>query len=269
MVCALPRREWDIPATPRRGATPLGATAPNMWGGHVLGAMSTLAHMTTDGETYRSMRETITGLAREHRDNMGRVAPATPEWRARDLLAHLCGVCDDVVNNNLEGLGGDAWTAAQVDKRRGWDVDEIFDDWARHAEALDTVIDEAPPGAFGQLLFDTWTHEQDLRGGLSAPGGRDSDVAARCFDWAMTRLDQRETGAEQPALAITTEVGTCRVGVGDPIAEVRASRFELLRAMTGRRSVAQLRGYEWRGEADPERLVLAAFFHPPSDDLRE
>ena len=39
--------------------------------------------------------------------------------------------------------------------------------------------------------------------------------------------------------------------------------------MTGRRSVAQMRGYDWTGEADPDRLVLAPIFHPPAEDLRE
>ena len=225
--------------------------------------------MTTDAETYRALRETVVGMARDHGDEMERVAPATPEWRARDLLAHVGGVCDDVVNQNLEGLASDAWTAAQVDKRRGWAVEDILGDWERNADALDALIDQTPPGTFGQLLFDTWTHEQDLRGGLSMPGGRDSDAAATSFDWAMLRFNERDTGAQRPALAITTEAGTQTVGLGDPVVELSVSRYELLRAMTGRRSVAQLRGYEWRGEADPERLVLAPFFNPPAQDLHE
>ena len=225
--------------------------------------------MPTDAEIYRSMRETVAGLAREHGDEMERVAPATPAWRNRDLLAHLGGVCDDVVNQNLEGLGGDEWTAAQVDKRRGWQVEEIFADWDQHGGALDELIDQTPRGTFGQLLFDTWTHEQDLRGGFSTPGGRDADATARAYEWTMGRLDERDSGTQRPALTLTTEAGTYTVGVGDPVAEVLLPRFELLRAMTGRRSVAQMRAYEWRGEADPERLVLAAFFHPPADDLRE
>jgi uncharacterized protein (TIGR03083 family) len=225
--------------------------------------------MTTDAATYRALRQTVVGLAQDHGTELDRLAPATPEWRARDLLAHVAGVCDDVVNENLEGLGSDAWTAAQVDKRRGWTVDDIVGDWEHNAEALDALIDQTPTGTFGQLLFDTWTHEQDLRGGLAMPGGRDSDAAARSYAWATARLDERESGAARPALAITTETDTQLVGVGDPVAEVSVSRYELLRAMTGRRSVAQLRAYEWRGDADPERLVLAAFFHPPAGDLRE
>ena len=39
------------------------------------------------------------------------VVPATPEWRAHDVLAHLVGVTDDVVNGRLDGIATDAWTA--------------------------------------------------------------------------------------------------------------------------------------------------------------
>jgi hypothetical protein len=61
----------------------------------------------------------------------------------------------------------------------------------------------------------------------------------------------------------------CVIGSGAPSAILRASRFELLRAMTGRRSQAQVRAFAWEGQADPERLLLAPFFQPPADDLVE
>jgi hypothetical protein len=39
--------------------------------------------------------------------------------------------------------------------------------------------------------------------------------------------------------------------------------------MTGRRSRAQVSSYTWEGDADPDRVVLAPFFHPPAQDLIE
>ena len=45
-------------------------------------------------------------------------APATPSWRAHDILAHLVGVTDDVVHGRLEGIASDPWTQAQVDARQ-------------------------------------------------------------------------------------------------------------------------------------------------------
>ena len=80
----------------------------------------------------------------------------------------------------------------------------------------------------------------------------------------------RDEAQQRPGLTLATEHGSRTVGVGDARSSVRASRFELLRAMTGRRSVAQMRGFEWDGDPDPERLVLSAdLFTPPVADLHE
>ena len=46
--------------------------------------------------------------------------PATPAWRAHDVLAHLVGVPDDVVNGRLDGLASDSWTQAQA-VGTGWE----------------------------------------------------------------------------------------------------------------------------------------------------
>jgi hypothetical protein len=54
------------------------------------------------------------------------------------------------------------------------------------------------------------------------------------------------------------------VGDGEPVATVRASRFELARSMTGRRSLDQMRAYGWDSEPRPERLVLGIFTPRPT-----
>jgi len=226
--------------------------------------------MTTDAEAYRTLRTTVVELARAHPADLDRIAPATPAWQARDLLAHLGGVCDDVVNGKLEGVGTNPWTAAQVDKRAAWSVEEILVDWEQHGEALDALIDGTPPGTFGQLLYDAWTHEQDLRGFLGTPGGRDTAAAERAYAWGTDAFALRDEAEQRPGLTLATEHGTRTVGVGDPSSTVSASRFELLRAMTGRRSLAQMRAFQWEGDPDPQRLVLAAdLFTPPVADLHE
>jgi uncharacterized protein (TIGR03083 family) len=225
--------------------------------------------MTTDADTYRELRTELIALTRARRDDLEATAPATPEWRVRDLLAHLGGVCDDVVHGNLAEVGANTWTAAQVEKRLRWTVDEVLADWEEHGSAVEALIDQAPAGMFGQLLFDGWTHGQDIRGALRAPGGKDAPAAARSYAWATETLEGRDRGDGRPELSLITEGGVCMVGSGPPGATLRAARFELLRAMTGRRSQAQMRAYTWEGEPDPDRLLLAPFFHPPSDDLIE
>ena len=49
---------------------------------------------------------------------LDRPAAATPGWRVRDVLAHMVGVSDDVVNGRLDGIASDEWTGAQVERRR-------------------------------------------------------------------------------------------------------------------------------------------------------
>ncbi len=225
--------------------------------------------MPTDAEVYRELRTELIAAARARIDDLEMTAPATPDWRVRDVVAHLGGVSDDVVHGNLGGVATDTWTSAQVEKRREWDAEDVLRDWEHHGSAVDTMIDDAPPGLFGQLLFDAWTHEQDVRGALGAPGGQASPAAARSYEWSTEALDGRDRGDGRPELALVTDVGVRVVGAGMPTVTLRASQFELLRAMTGRRSRAQVRAYAWEGEPDPERLLLAPFFHPPAHDLVE
>ncbi len=195
--------------------------------------------------------------------------PAAPEWRVRDVVAHCAGVCDDIVHGNLGGAGTDPWTAVQVEKRRSWDVDALLTDWEEGGAAVDTLIDGTPPGTFGQLLFDVWTHEQDLRGAFDAPGRRDSAAGAGAYAWALGVLAQRDADQACPALELVCVEPPDVIGEAPVASSVQVSRFELLRTLTGRRSVDQILGFEWTGIPDPERLVFQPLFRPRSADLVE
>jgi uncharacterized protein (TIGR03083 family) len=181
------------------------------------------------------------------------VAPATPEWRVRDIVAHLTGVCADVLAGNLDGVATDDWTNKQVTDRRDVPFDELLKEWEEKGAAIDAAMPDFPPIAAGQMVTDSVTHEQDIRGALGAPGGRDSDALDGAFRWGAIVLDGSEP------MRLESEAGAVAVGEGDPVATVRTTRFELVRAYTGRRSLDQMQAYEWEGEPRPERLVLAIF----------
>src|SRR5215831_272712 len=104
------------------------------------------------------------------------VVPATPEWRARDVLAHLVGVTDDVVNGRLDGIASDPWTQAQVDARRDRPAAELLAEWDETAPQFESMLAAAPAEIAGQALFDAATHEHDLRNALGTPGARESDA---------------------------------------------------------------------------------------------
>jgi len=207
---------------------------------------------------YRGVRERIRELVLAHDGGDATVIPATPEWTAHDLVAHLSGITSDIVNGNLDGVGTDGWTAAQVAARRDRTIGELLAEWDEHAGPVERMVDQFGP-AGGQLLGDAVTHEHDLRGAWGYPGARDSDAVLIGFEWLATRLSAARHAAGVGALAIEHEAGTSACGEGAPVATLRVSRFEFTRAATGRRAPEQIAAYAWDGEARPDLVVLAPF----------
>jgi uncharacterized protein (TIGR03083 family) len=197
-----------------------------------------------------------------------RAVPATPGWRVRDLIAHLVGVPADVLGGRLDGVATDAWTAAQVDARRDRSVPDLLAEWESTWPGFAAVLESlgrSNPTPARQAIFDAVTHEHDLRGALEQPGARDGgawDIAWEFGAWAL--------GATQDgdgALFLHAWDGQpVMVGTGDVTATVRASSFDLFRAISGRRSPAQIRAFSWDGEPRPERLCV---FPPRATDLVE
>jgi uncharacterized protein (TIGR03083 family) len=220
--------------------------------------------MTDYAQTYGALRGRVTELVREaDPERLERAAPAAPEWRVRDVVAHLSGIAADINAGNLDGVATDAWTARQVDARRDWSIDEILDEWDTEASKVEAIMATLPVVAVGQMTMDAATHEQDIRGGLERPGARHCDAIAVGLDWAVPML----TSTVDPAgatLRIETGGGSHTVGTGDRQFAVRADRYELFRTMTGRRSADQIRAFEWDGDAAPELLVLPIFTPRPT-----
>jgi uncharacterized protein (TIGR03083 family) len=192
-------------------------------------------------------------------------SPATPEWRSRDVLAHLVGVSDDVVKGRLDGLASDEWTAAQVDARRDTPVAELLVEWDKHYPQFEQMLAAAPAEITGQAVFDAFTHEQDLRHALGVPGARDCDAMLIGWEW-ITELRSR---IDSPALRYITEAGEVVAGTSEPVATIEASRFELLRASTGRRSASEVAHYGWDRAPDAELLLVASFFRVRDTPLDE
>ena len=184
-------------------------------------------------------------------------APATPEWTVRELLAHLAGVTADIVQGNLDGVGTDPWTAQQVVARRDRGVEELLAEWNEHGAAVESMADQfGRSGA--QLVTDATTHEHDIRGALGRPGARDSDAVAVAFQYLGDAVGHDLDAAGRGALVAHHDGGTATFGSGEPAFALRTTRFEFLRATTGRRSAAQIAALDWDGGARSD-LVLARF----------
>jgi uncharacterized protein (TIGR03083 family) len=219
---------------------------------------------------YAELRARVSALVRGRNDaDLERVAPATPEWKVKDVVAHLAGVCDDVSNGNMAGVASDDWTAAQVAKRRNWPIDKVLADWDEQAAKIEPMMNDLGP-AIGQMLADAATHEQDVRGALGEPGGRDSSAVEIGMEWALQQgLTPRYESEGRGMLRVEHEAGTSTAGSGEPVTTLRTSRFEFVRAMAGRRSVNQMKAYEWDGPLGPDDILMATFFTPRAADLVE
>jgi uncharacterized protein (TIGR03083 family) len=220
---------------------------------------------------YRQLRTRVVGLVRScDAATLESTPPATPEWRIRDVLAHLSGVCADIVNGNLDGVTTDPWTAAQVDTRRDWTVDRLLEEWEEQGTKVEGVIRSVPHlPDWNTFLFDAATHEQDIRGALGLPGGREAPALVIGVEWGLEMIGMRYDADGKGRLRVEHEGGVSEAGTTDPVTTVRTTRFELGRAMTGRRSVAQMKAYDWDGPRPQEDLLLADFFTPPATDLVE
>lgn len=208
-------------------------------------------------QSYRDLRARVSDLIRDASPAaFDGASPATPEWRVHDVLSHMVGVTDDVVNGRLDGVASDPWTAAQVDARRTRTAAQLLAEWEATAPQFEAVLDAAPPEIIGQALFDAVTHEHDIRCALGAPGARDSDAFEIAWEWL---IGARARSGGTP-IRFVTERGEMVVGVGEPTYRVEAPRFELFRATVGRRSADEIARYTWDPEPNPALLLAAPLF---------
>ncbi len=215
---------------------------------------------------YRGVRERVTGIARGlDGPAAAAVVPATPAWSVHDLLAHLVGVSRDAVDGRLDGVSSEAWTDAQVQRRRGVPRDALLQEWGEYGPLFERRLARLPEAVGGQALVDAVTHEHDLRHAAGVPGARDTDAVAVAFEWMC---GARERGG-RPALRWRTEAGERVAGVGDPVATFTASRFELLRAAAGRRTREEVLAYGPDRRYDPGAVLLAPLFTMREESLRE
>jgi uncharacterized protein (TIGR03083 family) len=215
------------------------------------------------GQAYRGVRLRVGRLVTEAEATaLARVAPAAPGWTAHDVLAHLVGVASDIVAGNLEGVGTDPWAAAQVARSRDRSCADLVAEWDEHGPVVESMTEQFGRAA-GQLLADATTHEHDVRGALGVPGARDSDAVALTVGFLGWSLGEQLDAGDVGALVVEHGGTTDTFGTGAPVATLRIDRFELVRALTGRRSLEQIAGYDWEGAFAPERLVLDRFTARP------
>lgn len=231
--------------------------------------MSTVA---MDGEQlsegYRSSRLRMMALATEIDEAAAELTvPACPEWRVRDLFAHVAGIASDLAAGRAPSGDSQPWVDRQIDERRGRSLDEVVGEWSEVGPTFEDMI-ASSPRAFWGLTYDTVVHEHDLRNAIGRPGARDNDavrLAAR-LGLKLVKHDLGRHGLGAVRLIIDGEEAV--VGEGEPGLTLTASSFECLRLLGSRRTLAEMRAAAFVGDLDG---FLPGIVHMdlPARSLRE
>ncbi len=223
------------------------------------------------GPAYQGVRERLTTLlASADPGADATVVPHCPGWSVRQVVAHLAGACEDILEGRLDGVASEEWTDAQVRRHADEGLADLLDRWSDVGPQVEAITGAFPTAAAAQFIFDAVTHEHDLRHALGAPGARDSDAVGIATVFLSRSLGGVITQQRLPALALHLAGREDQVLGGEPSAvTLTATPFEFVRSFGGRRSEAQIRALHWDGDPSPYLSFLEGILTAPSDDIVE
>jgi len=214
------------------------------------------------------------------------VVPACPEWTVWDLVAHLTGVAEDSLRGTYfagaldawrdpdVAAARDRWTAGQVGARAALDLPSLLREFDEHGRTWVGKLrrgtgSEVPAWLTSSPAADLAVHLDDLREALGLPPDTSSPVARFGFamyrQWLYARIVERGL----PALRLRADGREWVLGHGEPAATVAADRYELFRAITGRRDAERIRNYAWDGVPDPYLQIISPYPMPKRHETEE
>lgn len=226
---------------------------------------------------YENTRSSIVEFVRSRATELDRPVPATPGWRVRDVLSHLVGDVECILRGDFpreffRSFGDtDAiaelndWTHTHLEARSGRSLDEIVAEWDELTPSLVSVLrgetewpERVTQFADRVLVTDLGVHKHDLFGAFGVKSDREGPAVKIGSATYVAALNLRLQLENAPALAIEASGKRWVAGGDEPAVTLRTDRFELFRALSGRRSLDQLRSYEWDGDPEP----FLGYFYP-------
>jgi hypothetical protein len=194
---------------------------------------------------YKDLRSRILSLSEKiSTDDEEKIVLATPQWNIQKLLCHIVGVPEDILAGRMEGVTSDAWTGAQVELFRGLSVSELMVVFRNSAAPFDEVLPMIPQPVISQFVMDAVTHEHDLRGAMGEPGARDSTAVDVALGFFFESLSKSDPSLLQILLASEN------------------SKWDILRSVTGRRTMGQMNEIGLPGEAIAAFVARSPFDIP-------
>jgi uncharacterized protein (TIGR03083 family) len=200
-----------------------------------------------------------------HADEAERSVPACPDWTVTQLLAHMVGLNADVLAGDEPDDHNSTWTQNQVDTRAGREPADLVAEWRDLTQPMQDWMGEHGT----RPLADVVIHEQDMRGAVGRPGGRDSDGLVSVREVMAERFATRVRTAHLAPVELRSPVWIFSTGDGEPGLELFAPEFDLTRALMTRRTADQLRQWSTAGTIDPYLPVFASLGPLPDRPLPE
>ena len=231
--------------------------------------------MRTSAESmaaYTDMRERLSVVLADVDDDTAAATavPACPGWSVADLAAHVYGVARDVSDGNVDGAGTDAWTASQVERFAPLGLAATVAAWNEVGPGFEASASGFPEAIAAQIVFDSGAHEQDVRGALVRPGARDAASVQIGIEFIAASLGRLAEERGLAGVELVTPDVTVVVGPGGDRLRLEADTFTVSRALTGRRSTAQIAALPWEGDPTPYLAVFdTSPIRPPADAILE
>ena len=174
-------------------------------------------------QAYLEFRSRIVSLIREIPESQASLpVPLCPDWEVSSLISHIVGIPEDIVAGRMDGVGTEAWTQAQVDRHEGESLAQLADISLSTAAEFDVVLPHIPSPVNSQLVMDAIAHEHDLRHAVGRAGAQDSAAVDVALGYLLNMVDTIAPGRSQE------------------LSDSGVSRYELMRSLSGRRSIDQM-----------------------------
>lgn len=181
--------------------------------------------------------------------NIGDQAGSTPLTTApgasvRDVFAHLATTARRAADAPEE-FARDTLTPPQPGESvSDVPLTDVLAEWDKAVSAVRGLV-ETDAVVAALLITDAVMCEHDLRTALNVPAARDDIAVKVALDEFSARFSDRAEQAALPPLRVTVEQWGTIVGNGRAGSCVVADRFEFVRAMSGRRSAAEIQQWNW------------------------
>ena len=210
---------------------------------------------------YEDLRQELVGIVRKANDDeLDLTVAASPAWRVRDVLAHVTGITYDL---NRQDLAGD--TDRQVARHQDDPIEVVIAEWDAEAPAFEDGLRLFGYPLGSHFVGDLHAHLQDVRSTLGLPRHAAAGTVLVALDFYLDELDQALRADGAGTLSVTAGGEVHVAGAGRPQATITASPFEILRALSGRRSLAQIEGLDWTGARDELAPRMSRYPLPDAD----